>query len=313
MPSHGLTRVRSGASRTTGFARFAVAAALVGAALGAPAAASAAPADAGHRSGVAAPLAPSAAAAPRLEAATVLQVNLCNSGADKECYAQGKSVKATAELVREIEPQILTLNEACSKDVDALFEVMRRVNSGTMVHWSFSPIHYANGHHIMCANGGHYGSAVIDSLDGMSHYNSWAYTFKDQARGDERRLANCSMVNTKDNAGYFTCAVQMTERDKATATAQCKQLVESIMDQVAGKSDMPILSAGTFNIRATGKDSIATCMEDVADDYTTAGQGVQHVVASTGITLGQVTTHELEGTKVPAAAFEIDFDGEGRR
>ncbi|GGJ83622.1 hypothetical protein GCM10010123_11620 [Pilimelia anulata] len=311
MPSHGPTRALTRTPRTT-IVRFSVAlaaaAGLAAGTLAAPAAALAAPAaPTTSLSGAAGPLAP-AAPATAAEDGTVLQVNLCNSGYDEDCYDKGKSVPATVALVKELKPVALTLNEACRSDVDTLFNAMRTTHPGRHTHWAFAPISRADGHHITCATGGHYGSAVIDTLADMTSYNSWAFPFDKQAAGDERRIAHCSQVVSREG-GYFTCGVQLAAKDRKVANAQCKQLVGSIMDRVAGKTDYPIMAAGTFNLRA---DGMGDCLTDVADDYTTAGKGLQHLVASEGITLGDVATHPMSGTGLPGISFDATFDGDRR-
>lgn len=313
MPSRSLTRAFSGAPRRgRNIARISAALlAVAGASLGA-APASAAPA--GPTATVAAPVSGAAgplragAAAPRAQEASVLQVNLCGSGYDEECYEKGgASVKGTVRLIKKLKPQVLTLNEMCRNDLDTLFAEMRAANPDSGATWSFSPITRADGGHINCVTGGSYGSAVVATIAGMTSYNAWTYTFAKQARGDERRLANCSVIRGRQGAGYFTCAVQFARKDAEVAGAQCRQLTETIMDELAGKTDYPIMSGGTFNL---GKAGVADCLEPVAEYYDSAsGDDVQWLVSSEGLTLGDVQTFEVKGTDTPATLFGIAFDG----
>ncbi|GAA2522235.1 hypothetical protein [Pilimelia columellifera] len=312
MPSPGLTRALAGASRSSrNIARTsAVLLAVVSASLGAGAA-SAAPADAAVTvatpiTAVAGPLRPDAAT-PRVEDASALQVNLCGSGYDKDCYEKGgASVKGTVRLIKKLKPQVLTLNEVCRNDLDTLFDEMRAANPGSGSTWSFSPIHGANGAQINCVTGGAYGTAVVATLAGMTSYNSWTYTFSKQARGDERRLANCSVIRGRQDAGYFVCSVQFSHEDADVAAAQCGQLTGKIMGELAGETPYPIMSAGTFNLDGTG---VADCIDPVADEYDyTSGDDMQWLVGSEGVTLGGAQTFEVKGTGIPATLFDITFD-----
>ncbi|GGJ76060.1 hypothetical protein GCM10010123_02550 [Pilimelia anulata] len=65
--------------------------------------------------------------------------------------------------------------------------------------------------------------------------------------------------------------------------------------------------------RATGDESIESCLSGVPDDHTAGGEGVQHLVASTGIRIDDVEAHPMAGTKLPWLSFSVALDAAGRR
>jgi hypothetical protein len=82
----------------------------------------------------------------------VLQMNLCNSGL-AGCYEGGRSINEAYNRITGQRPDIVTLNEICSRDVARLWEAMASVWPGagrrrccrqdlcvrTRVEWHYQP------------------------------------------------------------------------------------------------------------------------------------------------------------------------------
>lgn len=101
------------------------------------------------------PLAPRATATAPF---VVLQLNLCNGGFSP-CFSGGKrSVDSAIALINDRQPDVVTLNEICARDIT-------RMAQETGYRWQFMPVGTkGSGAPYQCSDGrGDYGIAVISN------------------------------------------------------------------------------------------------------------------------------------------------------
>jgi len=171
------------------------------------------------------PESPAAAAAPRHHAYTLMQMNLCLSGL-AGCYPKVRypaGVSDAVARVRELHPDAVTLNEACSGDV-AL--IARR----TGYHARFSRVIYF-GKPLRCihpSGRGRFGDAVLTRapIEGAA-----AAAFPTQS-GPERRQWLC--VRTRRAVQVCTAHLASHEPEEAAANApQCAELAAVLAHRAA--------------------------------------------------------------------------------
>jgi Endonuclease/Exonuclease/phosphatase family len=223
-------------------------------------------------------VAPSAAATSTGTTITVLQLNICHGGLAVGCYRGDAAVVKAAEVVRLSKPHVLSVNEACSGDIDrlrpamgaarALFVAARNLD-GTSVLCRGSDQQYGN--IIMVATrfaGTTEESGMYDAqyriTDGTAEMRSWACL-------PAGRLSACTTHLSADNA--------------PTALAQCQDIVRR-----AAGYPRPTVIAGDFNLRDQGAPSMGDC--DPSGFSRRDDGSVQHVYASDDLSF--VTTAEID-------------------
>ncbi|ONI76079.1 hypothetical protein ALI144C_35870 [Actinosynnema sp. ALI-1.44] len=219
-------------------------------------------------------VAPSAAATSTGTTITVLQLNLCHGGM-AGCYRGDAVLRRASEVIRTSRPQVLSLNEMCSGDIDrlrpamgparALFVAARNLD-GTPVLCTGSDEQYGN---IIMVSLGFAGTteesgvyaAQYTAPDGIGELRSWACL-------PAARLSACTTHLSSDNA--------------PTAFAQCKEL----MGRVAGYP-RPTVVAGDFNL----DDACDPGAFERRDDG-----GVQYVFASDDVSFVRTNEIDMTGT-----------------
>lgn len=107
----------------------------------------------------------------------VLELNLCNSGV-AGCYQGGRSVPEAQDLIRERVPDVVTLNEICSRNVvdGPLQESLRELWPRDYVYAVFMPaMNRRTGEPIKCNTGDSYGSAVMGRIPAQGYHGIEAY------------------------------------------------------------------------------------------------------------------------------------------
>ncbi|MET0234274.1 MAG: endonuclease/exonuclease/phosphatase family protein [Kibdelosporangium sp.] len=223
-------------------------------------------------------VAPSAAAIGPGPAITVLQLNICHGGM-AGCYRGDSVMVKAAEVIRASRPQVLSVNEACSGDIDrlrpamgparALFVAARNLD-GTAVMCRGSDQQYGN--IIMVATGfagtteesGVY-AAQYTAADGIGELRAWACL-------PAGRVSACTTHLSSDN--------------RPTALAQCQDLVRR-----AAGYPRPAIVAGDFNLGSPG-------MRDCdPSGFSRWGDGsVQYVYASADLSLARTVKIDMMGT-----------------
>jgi hypothetical protein len=224
---------------------------------------------------------PSAAASGTGTSITVLQLNICHGGM-ADCYRGDAVLARAAEVIRSHRPQVLSVNEACSGDIErlrpamgparAVFVAARNLD-GTPVLCRGGDQHYGN--IIMVAAGftgtteasGSY-AAQYTAADGIGELRSWACL-------PATRLSACTTHLSSDSS--------------PTALAQCQDL----MHRAAGYP-RPVIVAGDFNLRDHGAPSMRDCDRT---GFSRRGDGtVQHIYASNDLSFARATEIDMRGT-----------------
>jgi hypothetical protein len=226
-------------------------------------------------------VAPSASATSTGTTITVLQLNICHGGM-ADCYRGDAVMVKAAEVIRSSRPQVLSVNEACSGDIDrlrpamgparALFVEARNLD-GTPVLCRGSDQRYGN--IIMVATrfagtteeSGTY-AAQYRATDGIGELRAWACL-------PAAQLSACTTHLSSDNA--------------PTALAQCQDL----MSRAAGYP-RPAVVAGDFNLRDQGSPSMRDCD---SSGFSRRGDGsVQYVYASDDLSFVKTAEIDMTGT-----------------
>lgn len=206
---------------------------------------------------------------------SVLQINICNSGRNLDCYT-GKATSRAGDLIDVRQPSVVTINEMCQSD--------------------FEPIRQRTGYHGVftqsgsqtCTNGSAYGNALLfppGTAVGTPH----RLTYNTQSDHTELRTLTCVPA-----AGVTACVTHLsTSGVKSEQAAKMKDIVGDYARQG------PTVLGGDWNIKYGGNPN--------AQDYVPAGMfrkgdgDVQHIMASSahfGFTKTQIM--DLDWTDHPA-------------
>jgi hypothetical protein len=226
-------------------------------------------------------VAPSAAATSTGTKITVLQLNICHGGM-AGCYRGDAVMVKAAEVIRLSKPHVLSVNEACSGDIDRLRPAMGPARAlfvaasnldGTPVMCRGSDEQYGN--IIMVATrfagtteeSGTY-AAQYTAADGIGEQRAWACL-------PAAQLSACTTHLSSDNA--------------PTALAQCQDLLRRAADY-----PRPAIVAGDFNLPGQGSPSIRDCGPS---GFSRQGDGaVQSVFASDDLSFVTTTKIDMMGT-----------------
>ncbi|NHC45086.1 endonuclease/exonuclease/phosphatase family protein [Motilibacter aurantiacus] len=215
------------------------------------------------------------AATPSVTPYSLLQMNLCLSGL-AGCFGRTqypKVVDEAIEKVRSAQPDVVTLNEACSGDVE-------RIARETGMDFRFSTVIY-NRAQLPCRNPGDrgvFGNGVL-TKKAITAVEDRAYTA--QLGAEERRYV---CVTTED--GIRVCATHLAvggnAANAANNTAQCAELA-AVLAAGAPASPLgiaPTILSGDVNRQGscaspgywTERDSAATQQVGIQHTYGTAAR-----------------------------------------
>jgi len=118
----------------------------------------------------------------------VLQLNICHSGV-AGCFTGDRVMTKAKSVISSVKPQVLSVNEACSGDVEPL-----RVAMGA-ARTRFAAAQRADGTPVKCVNGQDYGNIVMvaEALAGTTGADG-RYTAQDS--GSEKRVWACLPAGT---------------------------------------------------------------------------------------------------------------------
>ena len=216
---------------------------------------------------------------------TALQLNLCNSGLTA-CYT-GHAVARAEVVLRQLAPDLITLNEVCRHDVSALGMALAEVHAGTTVVWAFQPLPSTPaGPTVLCTNGQEYGIGVIARI-APGGYTTFAGYFPAQETADEE-VRGWLCIATE---GLVVCTTHLTNMSVETAVAQCRYLFDvalpSVYAQTGGSA--PTVVGGDFNLRQVG--SCVPADHSVVDDG-----DLQYFLATADLALDGTARIDLAGT-----------------
>ncbi|MER7277152.1 endonuclease/exonuclease/phosphatase family protein [Dactylosporangium sp. NPDC000244] len=222
--------------------------------------------------------APGEAARPPLR---VLQLNLCDSGF-ASCFT-GRAVPVAAGELRAHRPDVVTLNEICAGDVEALGAVLAWVFPGDTIVRAFEPAgDRRSGGPFACVNGEEYGIGLLARVTGPRRatvIDGGLYPDQDVNDPEER-----AWVCVHARGAYQACTTHLANTVPAVAFAQCRYLFGTAIPGLHARAGYePTVAAGDFNLA----DHAQGCVP--GDGYVRADDGsVQYVIAT--------ADHALTGT-----------------
>jgi Endonuclease/Exonuclease/phosphatase family len=193
----------------------------------------------------------------------VLQLNLCHSG-HVSCYTGADAIAQARAVIEGEQPDVVSLNEVCRSDVDALAVPGYQ-------GW-FTPARTPSGATVKCTSGEDYG---IGLLHRAARTSAVSNTYAAQDSGNERRVWMCSAF--ADGTG--ACATHLST-SSSTAMRQCHELLD--INRPAHIGGLAAVIAGDFNLRYNRwipwQPNVQDC---VPGGFFRKGDGsVQHVMAS---------------------------------
>jgi len=231
----------------------------------------------------------------------LLQMNLCNSGL-AGCYQCGKATAEAYSKITAQRPDVVTLNEICSGDVQQLWLAMQAVWPGQVGDESrgktlaFKPAFNAStGQNYKCANGQEFGNGILwHSNDPTGPKASGIYANQDT--GAEKRSWQCVQIMPN---GPYACTTHLSAASEPVALAQCRELM-SFVAAGTGNGALPAVIGGDFNLEYDTSDpeNVQLC---VPSGYYRKGDGdVQHWIVSNKLTFVSRTSIGMSYTDHPA-------------
>jgi endonuclease/exonuclease/phosphatase family metal-dependent hydrolase len=220
----------------------------------------------------------------------VLQFNLCNSGI-AACYS-GRSVAQAATVIRDTDPGVVTLNEVCREDVQALGRAVQDRYGGRLARVFTAARDRRTGADFRCRNGQPYGIGVLARLPTTSPWytsSSGIYPTQD-LRDPEERAYLCV-----DVAGAFdTCTTHLSGTSATVALAQCHYLFGTALPAIRSRDrNAAAVVAGDFNL-GDGGSAMRSC---TPAGYARRDDGSsQQVLAFPGFAVGTATRIDMHGT-----------------
>lgn len=206
----------------------------------------------------------------------VLQLNLCNSGM-AGCFTGGRAVVRAADLVRQEQPDVVTLVEVCRADVDAVGRAMRGLRrDGTVVSAFRTAGDRPSDRPTRCTDGDDFGIGVVARVPAPyrgHRAESGAYGRQDPT-DPEIRVWACLVA-----PGQFrACVTHLAAIGGGIPLAQCREL----MAVAARDAGLPLVVGGDFNLVPRGRADIRDCVP--AGTSRVDDTGVQNVLAGPDFT-----------------------------
>jgi hypothetical protein len=210
----------------------------------------------------------------------VLQMNLCNSGR-AGCYSGGRAVRVAATLIHQHEPDMVSLNEVCRDDVQALEQALVATSAAATVASAFrSAVDRPTRAPVRCENGEEFGNGVLAVVPSRAAgYDIYGGIYPDQDPADpEERVWVCIDLATQ----FAACATHTASISSDVALAQCRYLLRSAAPTMSGSDGGdPVILGADLNLAAHGSPSPQSCLPG---GYQRVDDGaLQDVVVSAGI------------------------------
>ena len=231
----------------------------------------------------------------------VLQMNLCGSG-DAHCYT-GRSVLEAGGMIRAQDPDVVTLNEVCRDDVAGLERTLAEAGTGdggVVVSAFQAAWDRRTGTALRCRDGGAYGIGLVARLTRVpGGYDTIGGAFPVQdLRNAEERAWVCLSPATAAAGAVAACTTHLASSSPAVARAQCGYLLGTAIPAVRARAgSVPVVLGGDLNLRSGGSPDVRSCVP--AGDGRADDGLVQHVVASSGLTISSLRTIGMLGTDHP--------------
>jgi hypothetical protein len=212
---------------------------------------------------------------------TVLQLNICHGGW-AGCYRGDAVLVKAAEVIGSSKPQVLSVNEACSGDVDRLRPAMGPARA------LFVAARNLDGTPTLCDDGAQQYGNIIMVADGFAGTTEESGTYAAQytATDGHRELRSWACLPAGD---LSACTTHLSSDSAPTALAQCQDL----MSRAAGYP-RPVIVVGDFNLPDQGSPSMRDCDPT---GFSRRGDGsVQHIYASDDLSFTHTTAIDMTGT-----------------
>ncbi|WP_344386598.1 endonuclease/exonuclease/phosphatase family protein [Asanoa iriomotensis] len=202
----------------------------------------------------------------------MVQMNLCNSGW-AGCYT-GRSVATAAAVIRAERPDVVTLNEICRGDADAL------ARAGGMAV-AFQPaVDRRIGQPIVCRDGEPYGIGLLVRAPGDQPARGGTYPVQDPG-GPEGRAWLCAPTA----GGFVACTTHLVSTNPFVALAQCRHFFTVAVAAFPGR----VVVGGDFNL-----GDLTPCLPP--NYVTDSDGGVQHVAVAGAARTGRQRVIDMAGT-----------------
>lgn len=224
---------------------------------------------------------PSAVASGAGTSITVLQLNICHGGM-AGCYRGDAVLARAAEVIRSSRPRVVSVNEACSGDIERLAPALGPARA------VFVPARNLDGTPVLCRGGvQRYGNIIMVSTGfAGSTEESGTYAAQYTAADGIGELRSWACLSVP---GLRACTTHLSSDHAPTALAQCQDLIR----RAAGEPG-PVVVAGDFNLPDRGSPGMGDC--DRAG-FSRRGDGsVQHLYASDELSFTATTEIDMMGT-----------------
>ncbi|MCE7003736.1 hypothetical protein LWC34_12995 [Kibdelosporangium philippinense] len=214
---------------------------------------------------------PSAAAIRPGTTITVLQLNICHGGM-AGCYRGDAVMVKASEVITQTKPHVLSINEACSGDIDRLRPAMGPVRT------LFVAARNLDDTPVLCrGNDGQYGNVLMVAAEFPSTTEeSGIYAAQYRGADGHRELRSWGCLGN-------VCTTHLSADHAPTALAQCRDIMS--------REPKPMIVAGDLNLRDTG---IQECDRE---GFSRRGDGgVQYVYASDDLEFVRTSEIDMLGT-----------------
>ncbi|HZM74434.1 MAG TPA: hypothetical protein VFC19_01840 [Candidatus Limnocylindrales bacterium] len=223
---------------------------------------------------------------PRDRPLTVLQMNLCNSGA-AGCYT-GRAVAQAATVIRVERPDVVSLNEICDGDIGPLARTLTEARPGGTVLTAFEPaFSLRTGQAVRCNNGQLFGVGLLVRAPSKEpEHRRAGGRYPMQTRGEQRAWL-CLYVA----ASVHACTTHLALGRNGVSLDQCRYLVgTAIPEMLAEDEPLPTVVAGDLNLGAVD------ALPCLPPDYSRTDDGaVQQVMVGAGLVIGSSRTIDMRG------------------
>jgi endonuclease/exonuclease/phosphatase family metal-dependent hydrolase len=209
----------------------------------------------------------------------VLQLNICHSGI-ADCFTGDRVLAKARSVIAETSPQLVSVNEACSGDVEALRSAMRGA-----ARTLFVAAQHTDGRPVNCRNGQQFGNLIMvsSSLAGTAAESG---RFAAQQTNDEARVWACL-----PGGRVTACTTHLADRHGDVALAQCRELMARAADYATRG---PVVVSGDLNLRYLGNPDVEQCGRP---GFFRRGDGnLQHAFVTVNFTVVGDTQLDMAGT-----------------
>jgi len=231
------------------------------------------------------------AASPAVQASSgllrVLQMNLCNSG-DAGCHT-GRAVTEAAAVIRAEAPNVVTLNEICENDVDALIPALARAHLGGTVVTAFrAAVSARTGNTVHCRNGRAYGIGILAYLPSPGQaFQRYDGLYPMQEHRGENRVWLC--VDAPPS--FSACTTHLADDTASVALAQCEYLLSTAVPALrVSDPPAPAVVGADLNLRPPAAQPCLPAGYARRDDG-----GVQEIMSSSDRAVVAEQTIDLRG------------------